>query len=225
MVIDLDRCTACQACVVACRQENNVPFSDPSESKLNHGIFWMQLLSVVEGEFPDVHATFIPRPCMHCAHPACIKVCPVGATYQNEEGLVAQIYARCIGCRYCTVACPYTVRSFNWRVPSTPEPLDRIRNPAVYNRPKGVVEKCTFCIQRIRAAKEKARAEDRALRDGDVVTACQEACPAKAIHFGDLHDPESTVYRLSRSKRAFQLLEDLGTDPKVYYLKEGEWSD
>jgi len=225
MVIDLDRCTACQACVVACRQENNVPFTEPEESSRHHNIFWMQVLSVVEGEFPDVHATFIPRPCMHCAHPACIKVCPVGATYQNEEGLVAQIYARCIGCRYCTVACPYTVRSFNWRIPSAPEPLDRIRNPEVYNRPKGVVEKCTFCIQRIRAAREKARAEKRELRDGDVVTACQEACPARAIHFGDLHDPESTVQRLSKSKRAFQLLEDLGTDPKVYYLKEGEWSD
>lgn len=225
MVIDLDRCTACQACVVACRQENNVPFTEPEESRLDHGIFWMQVLGIVEGEYPDVHATFIPRPCMHCAHPACIKVCPVGATYQNEEGLVAQIYARCIGCRYCTVACPYTVRSFNWRAPSVPKPLDQVRNADVYARPKGVVEKCTFCIQRIRAAKERARREDRPLRDGDVVTACQEACPAKAIRFGDLHDPESAVYRLSRSKRAFRLLEDLGTEPKVFYLKEGEWSD
>jgi molybdopterin-containing oxidoreductase family iron-sulfur binding subunit len=225
MVIDLDRCTACQACVVACRQENNVPFTEPDGSRQDHAIFWMQVLTIVEDEYPDVHATFIPRPCMHCAHPACIKVCPVGATYQNEEGLVAQIYSRCIGCRYCTVACPYTVRSFNWRAPSIPAPLDRVRNSDVSVRPKGVVEKCTFCIQRIRAAKEKARSENRALRDGDVVTACQEACPAAAIRFGDLHDRESEVYRHSRSKRAFRLLEDLGTEPKVYYLKEGEWSD
>jgi len=185
----------------------------------------MQILTTVEGEYPDVRATFIPRPCMHCAHPACIKVCPVGATYQNEEGLVAQIYARCIGCRYCTVACPYTARSFNWHAPSVPEPLDRVRNPEVSVRPKGVVEKCTFCIQRIRAAREKARVEKRELRDGDVVTACQEACPARAIYFGDLNDRTSAVHRLSRSKRAFRLLEDLGTEPKVYYLKEGEWSD
>ena len=225
MVIDLDRCTACQACVVACRQENNVPFAEPDEAGRGRSIFWMQLLSTVEGEYPDVRATFIPRPCMHCAHPACIKVCPVGATYQNEEGLVAQIYSRCIGCRYCTVACPYTVRSFNWRARAQPETLDRIRNPEVSVRPKGVVEKCTFCVQRIRAAKERARAGNRELRDGDVVTACQETCPADAIHFGDLHDTESAVYRLSRSKRAFKLLEDLGTEPKVTYLKEGEWSD
>ncbi|MHC5009374.1 MAG: 4Fe-4S dicluster domain-containing protein [Planctomycetota bacterium] len=225
MVIDLDRCTACQACSVACRQENNVPFGGPDEAKAGRSIFWMQMLSVISGEYPELDATFIPRPCMHCAHPACIKVCPVGATYQNEEGIVAQIYERCIGCRYCTVACPYTVRSFNWHAPHTPEPLDNIRNRDVSVRPKGVVEKCTFCIQRIRAAKEEARAEDRELRDGDVVTACQEAGPASAITFGDLNDPESEVRRLSRSKRAFQLLEDLGTHPKVYYLKEGEWDD
>lgn len=225
MVIDLDRCTGCQACVVACRQENNVPCGGPDESGRDRAIFWMQMLRSFEGEYPDVRATFIPRPCMHCAHPPCIKVCPVGATYQTEEGLVAQIYARCIGCRYCTVACPYTVRFFNWRTPEVPEPLDRIRNPDVSVRPKGVVEKCTFCAQRIRAAKDRARAENRELRDGDVVTACQEACPAQAIHFGDLHDPASTVRRLSRSKRVFRLLEDLGTEPKVYYLKEGEWSD
>jgi len=225
MVIDLDRCTACRACVVACRQENNVPFAEPDEARAGRSIFWMDMLSSIEGEYPDVRATFVPRPCMHCAKPACIKVCPVGATYQNEEGLVAQIYARCIGCRYCTVACPYTARSFNWRVPSVPEPLDRVSNPEVSIRPKGVVEKCTFCVQRIRAAREQARAEDRPMRDGDVVTACQEACPAKAIQFGDLHDPESVVGRMSRSKRAFQLLEDLGTHPKVYYLKEGSWSD
>jgi len=232
MVIDLDRCTACQACSVACRQENNVPFGEPDEGRNGRSIFWMQMISLIEGEYPEVEGHFIPRPCMHCEHPACIKVCPVGATYQNEEGLVAQIYARCIGCRYCTVACPYTVRSFNWRAPDTPPPLDRVRNARVSLRPRGVVEKCTFCVQRIRAAKDKAAVEhaqgkrkERALEDGEVVTACQEACPAKAIYFGDLHDPESDVHRLSHSKRAFRLLEELGTSPKVIYLKEGEWRD
>ncbi len=225
MVIDLDRCTACQACGVACRQENNVPFGGPEDAEKGRSIFWMDMIATTEGEYPEVRATFIPRPCMHCAKPQCIKVCPVGATYQNEEGLVAQIYARCIGCRYCTVACPFTVRSFNWHERRVPEPLDKIRNPDVSLRPRGVVEKCTFCVQRIRAAKERARAEKRDLADGDVVTACQEACPSQAIHFGDLNDPESVVHRLARSRRAFRLLEDLGTEPKVYYLKEGEWSD
>ncbi|MFV1958955.1 MAG: 4Fe-4S dicluster domain-containing protein [Planctomycetota bacterium] len=225
MVIDLDRCTACRAGMVACRQENNVPYAEPDQAAKSRSIFWMDMISVIEGEFPDVRATYLPRPCNHCEHPPCIKVCPVGATYQNPEGLVAQIYDRCIGCRYCTVACPYTVRSFNWFAPDVAEPLDRIHNPGVSRRPKGVVEKCTFCIQRIRAAKERARAEERELKDGDVVTACQESCPGRAIHFGDLHDPKSDVYRLSRSKRSFRLLEDLGTSPKVFYLKEGAWRD
>jgi Fe-S-cluster-containing dehydrogenase component len=225
MVIDLDRCTGCRSCVVACRVENNVPDAGRDETGRGRSIRWIELLTTVTGEYPDVCASIFPRPCNHCEHPACIKVCPVGATYLNEDGVVAQIYSRCIGCRYCTVACPYTARSFNWFTPEYLPPLDRALNPDVPVRPRGVVEKCTFCVQRIRAAREQAREEGRDLADGDIVTACQEVCPAQAISFGDLDDPDSRVSGLARSKRAFRLLEEVGTHPKVIYLQEGEWDE
>lgn len=234
MVIDLDKCTACQACVVACRAENTVPFAGPEESAKNRPIFWMQLLSLIEGEYPRVRGQFIPRPCMHCDNPPCVQVCPVGATWKAEDGLVVQDYDRCIGCRYCMVACPYGARFFNWYRPSWPTPLGRQHNPdrsphrpptggrqGPEVRPVGVVEKCTFCIHRLEKAKQKARAEGREVRDGDYVTACTQTCPAKAIYFGDLDDPTSEVYKLSRSRRAFRLLEELGTEPRVYYLAGG----
>ncbi len=203
MVIDLDRCVACQACTAACRAENNVPFAGPEDSDLSRAIFWHDVLSEVEGEYPNLRGTFIPRPCMHCENPPCVRVCPVGATYQNEEGLVLQRYDRCIGCRYCMVACPYAVRYFNWRAPEMTDGMDRYLNPDIPIRPKGIVEKCTFCSHRL------------------PVPACNQACPGNARTFGDLDDPDSVVSELARSPRAFRLLEDLGTEPKVYYLREG----
>jgi len=227
MVIDLDRCTGCQACVVSCRKENNVALAGPGASALDRGIFWMDMMSVSEGEYPDLHTQFIPTPCNHCENPPCIKVCPVGATRINEDGIVAQIFPRCIGCRYCTTACPYTRRYFNWRAPAFTDEQRRQLNPDVSVRPKGVVEKCTFCHQRVRAAKDRARLEGRELTDEDVRTlpACAQSCPAGAIVFGDLNDPESEVSRLSKSRRAFHLLEELGTHPKVFYLREAKWRD
>ncbi len=234
MVIDLDKCTACQACVVACRAENTVPFAGPEESAKNRPIFWMELLAVIEGEYPRVRGQFIPRPCMHCDNPPCVQVCPVNATWKAEDGLVVQDYDRCIGCRYCMVACPYGARFFNWYRPSWPTPLPQQHNPDLSPhrlptggrqgpevRPIGVVEKCTFCIHRLEKAKQKAQAEGRDVRDGDYVTACTQTCPAKAIFFGDLDDPTSQVYKLSRSRRAVRLLEELGTEPRVYYLSGG----
>lgn len=203
MVIDLDRCVACQACTAACRAENNVPFAGPEDSDLSRAIFWHDVLSEVEGEYPNLRGTFIPRPCMHCENPPCVRVCPVGATYQNEEGLVLQRYDRCIGCRYCMVACPYAVRYFNWGAPEMTDGMDRYLNPDIPIRPKGIVEKCTFCSHRL------------------PVPACNQACPGNARTFGDLDDPDSVVSELARSPRAFRLLEDLGTEPKVYYLREG----
>ncbi|MBI5117236.1 4Fe-4S dicluster domain-containing protein [Candidatus Poribacteria bacterium] len=225
MVIDLDKCTACQACVVACRQENNVPFAGEEQAAMGRAIFWMQLIPILEGEYPKLKARYLPRPCFHCDNPPCVRVCPVGATYKNPEGLVGQIYARCIGCRYCTAACPYTARYFNWRAPHWPAEAADKMNPDVYVRTKGVVEKCSFCVHRIRKAKEKARAENRQIRDGEVKPACAETCPSNAIFFGDLDDPRSLVSILARSRRAFRLEEHLGTEPKVIYLREGEWDE
>jgi len=225
MVIDLDRCTGCQACVVACRQENNVSFAGEKDAKLGRARFWMNLVSEVKGTYPDVKMHFIPVPCMHCDRPPCTIVCPVAATYRNPEGIVAQVYPRCIGVRMCISNCPYTVRYFNWYAPSWPEEYQKGLNPDVYQRRKGITEKCNFCIQRIRRAKMVAKREKRKIQDGEVIPACAETCPSEAITFGDLNDPKSKVSRLSRSRRVFRLLEDLGTEPKVFYLREGEWDD
>lgn len=223
MVIDLDKCAACQACTVACRAENNVPFAGVEESARGRPIFWIRLITTTEGEYPRVRTTYIPRPCMHCDDPPCTKLCPVNATNKGNEGIVAQLPGRCIGCRICMVTCPYTVRSFNWFTPDWPEPMRQQHNPDVAVRPKGVVEKCIFCVHRLRKAKLQARIEGRPLRDEDVVRlpACCETCPTGAMVFGDLDDPYSTVARLAESPRAFRLLEELGTHPKVIYLREG----
>ncbi len=222
MVIDLDKCTACQACVVACQVENNVPFIEEGEYRRSRAISWMKILTETDGTYPDVRMQFIPRPCMHCDNPPCTRVCPVHATYINPEGIVAQIYPRCIGCRFCIAACPYTVKYFNWyafhdRVPAS---LQKADNPDVSARPKGVVEKCTFCHHRLMKAKDKAAVENRELRQGDYLPACVESCPATAMYFGDLANPDSEVARLAGSPRAFRLMEDLGTKPKVIYLAE-----
>ena len=165
----------------------------------------------------------IPRPCQHCDNPACIRVCPVQATYKNDEGIVLVDYDRCIGCRMCTVACPYQVRYFNWYRPSGRTRLRRTSTPIPRWRRgrKGVVEKCTFCVQRLRKAAEKAAAEGRPFLATDYQPACVQTCTGHARYFGDLDDPNSLVSQLARSPRAFRLLEEMGTQPKVYYLKQG----
>ena len=220
MVIDLDRCTGCQACVVACWAENNQPLPSPEAHRTGRIIEWMSLLPSTEGEYPAVRQRFMPVPCQHCDRPPCTPVCPVFATYKNPEGLVAQIYSRCIGCRYCVNACPYTCKFFNWSTPTWPAPMEAMHNPDVSVRPKGVTEKCTFCHHRLIRAKEQAASEGRALREGDYVPACMQVCPAHAIAFGDLEDPASAVSQLGRSPRGSLLQEELGTRPKVTYLAE-----
>lgn len=224
MVIDLDKCTGCQACTIACQAENNVPFAGPDETALDRSKHWHDVLPEAKHEdtYPHFYVQFIPRPCMHCDDPPCVKVCPVGATYVDDEGLVRMDYQRCIGCRYCTTACPYAIRYYNWYAPEYPAGYDTYLNPEVPVRPVGVVEKCTFCIHRLRQARREAAAQGRELTDADMVMlpACNEACPASARYFGDLDNPDSTVSWLARSPRAFRLLEDLGTEPKVYYLAE-----
>ena len=237
MVIDLDKCVACQGCSIACRQENNTPAVAPEQAKLGRAIRWNDVYPFpindpeTSGEYPNVTTRYTTRPCMHCENPPCIKVCPVQATYRDEEGLVRQDYNRCIGCRFCTVACPYGVRYFNWEKPDWSPELARHINPDRVSvngslegppvRPKGVVEKCTFCIHRLQKARAKAEAEGREFRAEDYRPACVETCTGSARFFGDLDDPNSSVSRLAQDARAFRLLEDVGTHPKVIYLREG----
>jgi len=220
MVIDLDKCTGCRACETACAMENNVPTASDDQLAEGRGITWMKVLIQVSGEFPQTKITHIPRPCMQCDNPPCTKVCPVKATYMAEDGIVGQIYARCIGCRYCANACPYSVKYFNYYEPHWPEGMRRQLNRDVSVRLKGVVEKCTFCHHRLQKARESARAENRNLAEADYQPACSEICPSKAIVFGDLQNPSHRVYELSRTPRASRLMEDLGTEPKVFYLKK-----
>ena len=219
MAVDLDRCTGCEACVVACQAENNIPINDESKYIQRRAKEWIRIERYWEGEFPDVKARFLPVLCPHCQNAPCEPVCPVFATYHTSEGLNAQVYNRCIGTRYCANACPYNVRFFDFFNPQWPKPLHLQLNPDVSVREVGVMEKCTFCVQRINAAATQAKADKRELKDGDIKPACVQACPAKALVFGDLHDPESEVSRLSRSSRGTRLLDDLGTLPKVTYLE------
>lgn len=222
MVIDLNKCTGCGECASACKVENNVGLVGREEAATGRTMLWMDMLTTHEGEYPNVKTRYLPRPCLHCDNPPCTKVCPVRATYLNNEGIVAQIFPQCIGCRYCMAACPYTVKSFNWYKPTWPEEMAAALNPDVSVRPDGVVEKCTFCIHRLQKAKEQAAVEKREMREDEYVPACVESCPTKAITFGDLDNKDSEVTKLSHSPRAFRLLEDLGTKPKVYYLSEIE---
>jgi len=219
MVIDLDRCTGCQACVMACKAENNVPTVGPEQAKRGRIISWMQVLTELDEQNPEDIMRFLPRPCLQCDDPPCTKVCPVYATYRNPEGIVGQIYGRCIGCRFCMAACPYNAKYFNWYKYQKKKPG---QNPDVSLRPKGVVEKCTFCHHRLQKVRAQALAENREFDPREYVPACAESCPAQAIVFGDLSDPNSDVSRLAQSPRAFRLHEELGTKPKVIYLTEGE---
>ncbi len=222
MVIDTDRCTGCGACTVACHAENNIQTVGEEEAAKGRSMHWLRIERQYEGSFPDIRVRFRPVLCQHCARAPCEPVCPVYATYRTPEGLNAMVYSRCIGTRYCANNCPYTVRFFNWFAGEWPEPLERQLNPDVSVRPAGVMEKCTFCIQRIQDAQDVAGDEDREVGDGDIQTACSQSCPAKAIVFGDLDNPESRVAQLARSARASHLLEDLGTEPSVIYLSGGE---
>ncbi len=222
MVIDLNKCTGCAECVAACKTENNIAIVGKEQSEMGRTMLWMDILTLYEGKYPDVKVRYLPRPCLHCDNPPCIKVCPVRATYKNEEGIIAQVFPQCIGCRYCMAACPYTVKCFNWTAPDWPDEMAAALNPDVSARPAGIVEKCTFCIHRLQKAKEQAAVEKRDIRPGEYLPACAESCPTRAISFGDLDDPKSEVSGLIRSPRMFRLLEEIGTEPKVYYLSESE---
>lgn len=220
MVIDEDRCTGCGACAVACRAENNVAVVGDDQTGKGRQINWIRVERYWDGTYPDVKARFRPILCQQCANAPCEPVCPVFATYHNPDGLNAQIYNRCVGVRYCANNCPYRVRFFNWLEPDWPAPLEQQLNPDVTVRKKGLIEKCTFCIQRIRRAKQTAELEGRRVRDGEAVPACVQTCAPGALVFGDLNDPNSRVSQLDKNVRGYRLLDNLGTEPVVIYLKE-----
>jgi molybdopterin-containing oxidoreductase family iron-sulfur binding subunit len=224
MVVDLDRCNGCRACMEACKVENDTPSA----------VFWMYVFRLEEGEYPETRVNFLPRPCQHCENPPCAKVCPVGARYQNDDGIVLTDFDRCIGCRYCEVACPYGVNYFNWRKPSEawdqygidfsdpdlveqtagsvppfqkPE-HDQLHGPEQRRTSggahhKGVMEKCTFCVHRVYESLDPA---------------CVTTCPVEALYFGDLDDPDDRLHELMEGRDRFRLLEELGTEPSVMYL-------
>jgi molybdopterin-containing oxidoreductase family iron-sulfur binding subunit len=222
MIVDLDRCTGCGACVAACKVENNIPEVSPREAQMGRVMHWIRVARREEAEGERASVSHYPALCYHCETAPCTFVCPVHATYKGIDGLVGQIYARCIGCRYCMAACPYTAKVFNWSAPRWEENLRTHTNPDVSLRPMGVVEKCTFCSHRLQRARDDAACEGREVTEGDYQPACVEVCPAKAMTFGDLEDEESPVATAARSPRARQLLEELGTHPAIYYLTRRE---
>ncbi|HEX9050418.1 MAG TPA: 4Fe-4S dicluster domain-containing protein [Anaeromyxobacter sp.] len=218
MAIDLDRCTGCGACTAACYVENNLPVVGAIESQRGRSMSWLRVQAFVDERADGPAASFLPLGCQHCTSAPCESVCPTFATYHTKEGLNAQVYARCIGTRYCENNCPYGVRRFNFFDWPRTGTARLGLNPDVTVRERGVTEKCTLCVQRIRTAKEEAKCDGRALRDGEVVSACAATCPTRAIVFGDLKDPASEVSRLAADGRAYKLLEELNTDPGVFYL-------
>jgi anaerobic selenocysteine-containing dehydrogenase/Fe-S-cluster-containing dehydrogenase component len=220
MTVDVDRCTGCSACVLACQSENNVPVVGREQAAYGRIQQWLRVERWQEGTAGKPLNMFLPMFCQHCDVAPCEPVCPVYAAYHTREGLNGQVYNRCVGTRYCGNACPYHVRRFNWFNYTWTAPLDQQLNPDVTVREAGVMEKCTMCLQRIVAAKAQARDEGRPVKDGDMQTACQQTCPTRAITFGNLKDSGARVAKLSLSTRGYHVLADIGTAPAVTYLKK-----
>ena len=220
MSIDMPSCTGCNACVVGCYAENNIAVVGKQQVRIGRNMQWIRIDSYFEGDLASPRAHFQPMLCQHCENAPCEQVCPVGATVHTPEGLNTMVYNRCVGTRYCSNNCPYKVRRFNFLLFSDyeTESLKLMRNPDVSVRSRGVMEKCSYCVQRITAAQDRGRQGKPGDQDGEVRTACQQACPAEAITFGNINDKGSRVARLRGDERTYQVLADQNTRPRTTYV-------